>query len=95
MRGNFYSTTGDLPETDLTELSDLLAMQLYNTLERKVYGLSRQDVEELVTQYIEESNRRRPALGGVADLGFISRGPEGRDAAAPPGALAALPSPPW
>lgn len=54
LRGNFYSTSKDLPETDLGELADLLAAQLYSSLERKVYGLSRQDVGELVQQYIED-----------------------------------------
>lgn len=54
MRGHFYSTTADLPETDIGELADLLAAQLYSSLERKVYGLSRQDVGELVQQYIED-----------------------------------------
>ncbi|MBA3947511.1 MAG: hypothetical protein H0X37_23505 [Herpetosiphonaceae bacterium] len=54
LRGHFYSTGKDLPETDLRELADLLATQLYGNLERKVYGLSRQDVGELLTAYIED-----------------------------------------
>ncbi len=64
MRGNFYSTGDGLPETDLHELADLLAAQLYGRLERKVYGLSRQDVAELVGAYIEdlgEEDRRSVA----------------------------------
>ena len=64
MRGNFYSTGDGLPETDLHELADLLASQLYGRLERKVYGLSRQDVAELVGSYIEdlgEEDRRSVA----------------------------------
>ena len=54
MRGNFYSTGGDLPEGEIRELADLLAAQLYGRLERKVYGLSRQDVAELITPYVED-----------------------------------------
>ena len=54
MRGNYYSTGGELPEADLRELADLLAMQVYGRLERKVYGLTRQDVGELLAPYIED-----------------------------------------
>ncbi|GAC1364074.1 MAG: hypothetical protein NVS4B8_13360 [Herpetosiphon sp.] len=54
MRGNYYSTDGALPETELRELADVLASQLYGSMERKVYGLSRQDVEELIRSYIED-----------------------------------------
>ncbi len=54
MRGHFYSTDGGLPESELRELADLLAAQLYGRMERKVYGLSRQDVVELVAPYIED-----------------------------------------
>lgn len=54
MRGHFYSTNGDLPETELRELADLLAAQLYGSMERKVYSLSRQDLTELVAKYIED-----------------------------------------
>jgi hypothetical protein len=54
VRGHFFSTNGDLPETELRELADLLAAQLYGSLERKVYSLSRQDVTELVARYIED-----------------------------------------
>jgi hypothetical protein len=54
VRGNFYSADGDLPETDLRDLADLLAAQLYSSMERKVYSLSRQDVTELVARYIDD-----------------------------------------
>ncbi len=54
MRGHFFSSNGDLPETELRELADLLATQLYSSMDRKVYGLSRQDVSELVASYIED-----------------------------------------
>ncbi len=54
MRGTYYSNDGSLPELEIRELSDLLATQLYNKMERKVYGLSKQDVGELVAPYIED-----------------------------------------
>ncbi|HSH82010.1 MAG TPA: hypothetical protein VLA19_26080 [Herpetosiphonaceae bacterium] len=54
MRGNYHSTGDDLPESDIRELADLLAAQLYSTMERKVYGLSRQDVAELIVRYVED-----------------------------------------
>ncbi len=54
MRGNYYSTGDGLPEADIRELADLLAAQLYGRMDRKVYGLSRQDVAELVGAYIED-----------------------------------------
>ena len=54
MRGTYYSNDGSLPEVEIRELSDLLATQLYGKLERKVYGLSKQDVSELVAPYIED-----------------------------------------
>ena len=52
MRGLFYSTGDDLPELDIRELADLLAVDLYGKMERKVYGLSRHDVAELVGAYV-------------------------------------------
>jgi hypothetical protein len=54
VRGQYYSDDNGLPEDDLRELADLLAMQLYGRLERKVYGLSKQDVAELVDPYVED-----------------------------------------
>jgi hypothetical protein len=54
VRGTYFSNDGSLPEVEIRELSDLLATQLYGRLERKVYGLSKQDVGELVTPYIED-----------------------------------------
>ena len=54
MRGNFYSTGDGLPEADMRELADLLATQIYGKMNKKVYGLSRQDVAELVAPYIED-----------------------------------------
>ena len=54
MRGTYFSDDGSLPELEIRELSDLLASQLYSKLERKVYGLSKMDVAELVAPYIED-----------------------------------------
>ncbi len=54
MRGTYFSNDGSLPELEIRELADLLATQLYGKLERKVYGLSKQDVSELVAPYIED-----------------------------------------
>jgi len=54
VRGTYYSNDGSLPELEIRELADLLATQLYDKMERKVYGLSKQDVSELVAPYIED-----------------------------------------
>lgn len=54
MRGNFHTSGDGLPENDIRDLADLLAAQLYNRMERKVYGLSRQDIAELVAPYVED-----------------------------------------
>jgi hypothetical protein len=54
VRGTYFSDDGSLPEVDIRELADLLATQLYGNLERKVYGLSKQDVTELIAPYIED-----------------------------------------
>lgn len=54
VRGHFYSTDSSLPDTDIQELADLLASQLYGNMDRKVYGLSRQDVAELVQTYVAD-----------------------------------------
>jgi hypothetical protein len=54
MRGTYHSDDGTLPDVELRELADLLATQLYGRLERKVYGLSKQDVVELVEPYVSD-----------------------------------------
>lgn len=54
MRGTYYSDDGGLPELDIRELADLLAAQIYSKLEKKVYGLNRQDVVELIAPYVED-----------------------------------------
>jgi len=54
MRGRDYSTNGTLPERDLYELSDLFALRLYHKLGRRVYGLTRQDVAEVLQPYMQD-----------------------------------------
>lgn len=54
MRGRRYSTGAQLPERDLYELADMLAIQLHHRLGSRVYLLSRSDVAELVTPYIDD-----------------------------------------
>lgn len=54
MRGTYFSDDGTLPELDIRELADLLATQLYSNMDRKVYGLSKQDVAELVMPYVQD-----------------------------------------
>jgi hypothetical protein len=54
MRGRAYSSDGTLPERDLQELTDLLALQIYRRLGRRAYALSRQDVAELIQPYIDD-----------------------------------------
>jgi hypothetical protein len=54
MRGRDYSSDGTLPERDLQDLTDLLAMQVYQKLGRRAYMLSRQDVAELIAVYTED-----------------------------------------
>jgi hypothetical protein len=54
MRGREYANNGLLPERELNELSDLLAIRLYQRLGRRAYRLSRQDVAELIGPYIDD-----------------------------------------
>ncbi|MCU0492833.1 MAG: hypothetical protein MUD01_14675 [Chloroflexaceae bacterium] len=54
MRGQRYSTDGSLPERDLNELVDELAIQLHERLGERVFMLQRRDVAELVSPYIHD-----------------------------------------
>lgn len=54
MRGRQYATSGALPERDLQELSDVLAMRLYQKLGRRAYRLTRQDVADLIVPYTQD-----------------------------------------
>jgi len=66
MRGRQYSSDGKLPERELHELIDLLALRIYRDLGRRAYALSRQDVAELVRPYtndlVREDQRMIPWL---------------------------------
>jgi hypothetical protein len=54
MRGRQYSSDGRLPERELQELVDLLALRLYQDMGRRAYALTRLDVAELVEPYISD-----------------------------------------
>jgi hypothetical protein len=54
MRGRQYSTDGMLPERDLQELSDLLALRIYQRMGHRAYMLNRQDVAELIRPYTDD-----------------------------------------
>ena len=54
MRGRRFSSDGRLPERELFELIDLLALRLYQDFGRRAYGLDRQDVAELVDPYVAD-----------------------------------------
>jgi hypothetical protein len=66
MRGRTYSSDGTLPERDLQELSDLLALRIYQKLGRRAYALGRRDVAELIQPYtndlVREDQRALPWL---------------------------------
>jgi hypothetical protein len=57
MRGRRYSSDGRLPERELYELIDLLALRLYQDFGRRSYALGRQDVAELVGPYVADLER--------------------------------------
>jgi hypothetical protein len=54
MRGYRFSTNKQLPERDLHDLADLLAMQLHGNFGPRVYKLHRGDVAELIEPYIDD-----------------------------------------
>ena len=54
MRGREYSSNGTLPERELHELTDVLALQIYRKLGRRAYALNRQDVAELISSYTDD-----------------------------------------
>jgi hypothetical protein len=66
MRGREYSSDGKLPQRELYELTDLLALRLYQNLGRRAYALNRQDVAELIRPYtddlVQEDRRTLPWL---------------------------------
>lgn len=54
MRGRAYSTDNTLPERDLHELSDLLALRIYERLGHRAYALNRRDIAELIQPYTDD-----------------------------------------
>lgn len=61
MQGYRFTTDRHLPEQDMHELADTLAMQIHELLGARVYMLSRHDVTELIEPYIDDltdSDRR-------------------------------------
>jgi hypothetical protein len=54
MRGYRYSTNKQLPERDLHDLADLLAMECHSRFGPRVYRLQRSDVAELLEPYIDD-----------------------------------------
>ena len=54
MRGRRYSSDSRLPERELFELIDLLALRLYQNFGRRAYALDRHDVAELINPYVAD-----------------------------------------
>ncbi len=54
MIGYRYSTERRLPERDLLDLADALALQLHEALGPRVYRLARADVLALIGPYIDD-----------------------------------------
>ena len=54
MRGRRYSSDGRLPERELFDLIDLLALRLYQDFGRRAYALDRHDVAELIQPYVTD-----------------------------------------
>ncbi len=54
----------------MRELADTLAAQLYGRMERKVYGLSKQDIAELIGPYVDDlsAEDQRAAAWLIWDL---------------------------
>lgn len=54
MRGYRFSTDQRLPERDLFDLADLLAIQLHEAMGSRVYLLPRIDVAALIQSYVDD-----------------------------------------
>jgi hypothetical protein len=54
MQGYRFSTDKRLPERDLLDLADLLALQIHTSLGPRVYMLPRNDVLALITPYTDD-----------------------------------------
>lgn len=54
MRGYRYSVDHRLPERDMLDLADALALQIHESLGSRVYLLPRTDVVELIRAYVSD-----------------------------------------
>lgn len=54
MRGLTKSTTNHLPDHDLHELADELAIRLSEALEHRVFALARADIATLIAPYVND-----------------------------------------
>jgi hypothetical protein len=54
MQGYRFSSDRRLPERDLRELADLLALQIHTSLGPRVYLLPRADIYQLICPYIDD-----------------------------------------
>jgi hypothetical protein len=54
MRGYRFSTDRRLPERDMLDLADALALQIHESLGERVYMLPRTDVAELIRAYVDD-----------------------------------------
>lgn len=54
MQGYRFSSNGRLPERDMLDLADLLALQIHTSLGSRVYMLPRSDVFTLILPYIDD-----------------------------------------
>ncbi|MBP1465841.1 hypothetical protein EYB53_009005 [Candidatus Chloroploca sp. M-50] len=54
MQGYRFSTDRHLPERDMLDLADILALQIHESLGPRVYLLPRSDVLELIAPYVDD-----------------------------------------
>jgi hypothetical protein len=54
MRGYRFSTDRRLPERDMLDLADALALQIHESLGARVYLLPRTDVVDLIRAYVAD-----------------------------------------
>lgn len=54
MRGYRFTTDRRLPERDMLDLADTLALQIHETIGERVFMLPRSDVAELIRGYVDD-----------------------------------------